>query len=162
MGKKPRKNTVEALRQIRLLCPNANDSNCYVSSDETTRYNCVALALGDEMRWWEPTPGAQYYWPTSKNRDYSIGAYIAMFASLGFVACETSNVEDRYEKVVIYADSSNEFRHVALQSRTGGWVSKLGDLEDVEHDSPEVLESDIYGTPRMFMRRELKDQLPLM
>lgn len=70
-------------------------------------------------------------------------------------------MEVGFEKIALYA-KGNEFMHVARQSPNGKWSSKLGRLEDVEHDSLEVLEGDAYGYPKLFMRRKIADQLLLI
>ena len=46
-----------------------------------------------------------------------------------------------------------EFTHVALQLPTGRWTSKLGGLEDIEHDTLKALEGIDYGEPVRFMKR---------
>lgn len=85
-----------------------------------------------------------------------------MFESQGFCRCENSQVESGYDKIVIYADENDEFTHVAIQSRVGRWVSKLGDLEDVEHRTPEVLSGRAYGAPRVYMKRPIIGQTSLL
>lgn len=147
---------LDELSQIRSFCPNANAKNCNITSMATAAYNCVGWAMRDDKRWWEPLPGTSYYWPTNCDSDYSVESYIGMFSRQGFEVCADGICEDGFEKIAIY-EKDGEFTHVALQTPSGRWSSKLGALEDVEHDTPGVLEGDDYGTVRRFMRRRSTD-----
>jgi hypothetical protein len=55
-------------------------------------------------------------------------------------------------KVAIYA-SGGELTHAARQLPDGQWTSKLGDLEDIEHDTLEALKCEEYGKPVLIMRK---------
>lgn len=106
--------------------------------------------MGDEARWWEPRP--QYYWPIKADGGYSIKSYVDAFALYGFGACENGVLEPGLEKIALYANEG-EFTHVALQLPLGLWTSKLGALEDIEHEDLEVLEGPTYGKVAVFMER---------
>ena len=57
---------------------------------------------------------------------------------------------------MIYGDDLGEVRHAARQVPNGKWASKMGDLADIEHDSPEVVEGVLYGTVQRYMFRKRK------
>lgn len=79
------------------------------------------------------------------------------FGLLGFEVCDSAEVEAGYEKVAIYADTDGEPQHVARQLVDGRWTSKLGALEDIEHQALEDVDSAAYGEARLFMRRRRDD-----
>ena len=70
---------------------------------------------------------------------------MAVFQTLGYVACDHGRVEAGVEKLALYADDDNEYTHVARQLANGKWTSKLGGLEDIEHELPEDVLCDDYG-----------------
>src|SRR5271163_1349100 len=86
--------------------PNLNDANCIVTSAFKRGYNCIAWAAGDASRWWWPIrlPGVNY-WPKGVPREATIDAFIAAFATLGYVPCVDGSLEAGIEKVVIFAQS---------------------------------------------------------
>jgi len=59
-------------------------------------------------------------------------------------------------------DDSQEFRHVAAQLPGGRWTSKLGDWEDIEHVSLDVLRGPIYGTHYILMKRPARSDANLI
>jgi len=89
--------------------------------------------------------------------DYSLKAYVDMFRSQGFELCDDRGIETGYEKIALYANRSGEFSHVAILIPSGRWASKMGDWEDIEHETPDDLNGDLYRAPRAFMRRHAKD-----
>lgn len=121
-----------------------------ITSGVDPGYNCVAWAAGDSTRWWDdPSRG---YWPDDVEHDSSIEAYVELFRSLGFEPSGDSKPEPEFEKIALYA-KNGEFTHVARQLESGNWTSKLGMLEDIEHNDLESLASDLYGRPLVFLRR---------
>lgn len=58
-------------------------------------------------------------------------------------------------KVALYA-KSDLWQHASRQLPDGKWASKLGPDEDIEHDTPECLCGDSYGTIRCIMRKARK------
>lgn len=79
------------------------------------------------------------------------------FGTLGYEECEDGSFEAGYEKVALYArekpDGSLWPTHAARQLPNQRWTSKLGKLEDIIHDKPEVLSGPLYGEPVNYMRR---------
>ncbi len=118
------------------------------------RYNCYALAAGDNSQHWEPDPSNQYYWPPNVPRAYSVPAFIEAYRAIGFAVCEDGLLEPRYRKIVIYANNSGVVQHVARQLSDGRWLSKLGVSEDIVHDTPQSLASNVYGVPVCYLKRD--------
>lgn len=71
----------------------------------------------------------------------------------GYVPCVDSTLEDGYEKVAIFALPSGMPTHMARQLSSGSWTSKLGRLEDIEHNDVEAVNCDAYGAPVRFLKR---------
>jgi hypothetical protein len=117
------------------------------------RYNCYAFAAGDNTQRWEPDPAQQYYWPPTVPRAYSVSAFILAFQTRGYEVCGDGLQERGYEKIVIYADGLGIVRHAARQISDGRWLSKLGDAEDIIHETPQSLASAAYGQPVSYLRR---------
>jgi hypothetical protein len=132
--------------------PNLGKWTC--TSKATGDYNCIAFAVGDQTRWWEPCPS--YYWPPEDNPDYTAECLIRALEAEGFKRCKDGSLVDGCEKIVIYLNDSGGWEHAARQESNGYWRSKIGEAEDIEHESPESLTSGDYGKPRLFMERPRK------
>ena len=126
-------------------------------SPKTPRYNCIAWAAEwDDQRWWQPdTDEPGMYWPRGVPDDGSLRCYVELFKSLGYVESDPSNAafEVLHEKVAIYANFLGHFTHVARQTHSGIWWSKLGENEDVSHGTPRGLEGANYGKVSHIMKR---------
>jgi hypothetical protein len=127
------------------------------TSPQSRLYNCVAWAAGDDTRWWEPDAHGIYHWPRGAPREYSVAAWVAAFALLGYELSEPDDAADdpEYEKVAIYV-KDGEPTHAARQLPTGQWTSKCGRLEDITH-TLEGLEGAHYGAAAVVMRRRRSD-----
>ncbi len=133
--------------------PLLNDTNYEITSRATGRYNCIAWAAGKcNQKWW---PEYRGYWPPGLKREVTLEAFVAMFETLGYEKCENIGLERGFEKVVIYVEGGRAQipTHAARQLENGSWTSKLGDEVDIEHLSPDILTSDRYGRPHVYMRR---------
>jgi hypothetical protein len=78
------------------------------------------------------------------------------FAVRGYEQCDDGELDIGWEKIAIYVDNDDTPQHVARQLNNGGWTSKLGDYEDIAHESLAALEGDgkdQYGRAKHFMRR---------
>lgn len=138
---------------LRAWFPKLDAQNHRITSDETPRYNCVAWAANDSSRWWDHAPG--YYWPDGLPRDESVDAYVDLFRRLGFELCDDPEHESGFEKIAVYG-KAGKFSHAARLLESGNWTSKLGTLEDIEHDHLDSLTEDVdnsYGQPLVFLRR---------
>ncbi len=133
--------------------PKLTKFNYEKTSSETTLYNCVAWAMDDNSRWWEPATGTPgYYWPGG-NAVWTVEGYANVFRMyLGFTDCENGAYEEGFVKIAIYG-TPKEFNHVARLLPSGKWASKLGRDIDIEHDTLEVLEGLEYGSIMRFMKR---------
>jgi hypothetical protein len=129
--------------------PRLTESNHRVTSPSTPDYNCIAWSVENTERWWQPG----VYWPVKTHPDdYGLSVLVEAFRSIGFGECEDSAFEEGYEKIALYG-STFLYTHAARQLPNGKWTSKLGRSEDIEHDSPEVLESGVYGEVHQYMKR---------
>ena len=98
--------------------------------------------------------GAGYYWPVSGITEPSIENGVAAFKQLGFIKTPNQQYEEGYERIAVY-EQDGEYTHAARQLASGRWVSKMGALEDIEHDTLEGLVGAEYGTVHVIMRRKL-------
>lgn len=142
---------------LRLPFPRLTPSNHAVTSPVAAEYNCIALATGDHDHWWWPDPSGVSYWPHSVPREESIEAFQQAFASLGYEPCDSAIPEPGFEKVAIYASQCLP-THAARQTRDGRWTSKLGELEDIEHDTLELLTGGAYGHVAAVLRRPTSER----
>src|SRR5262249_53580759 len=126
-----------------------------VTSARDPDYNCIAWAVGDTHNWWWPSEDiAREYWPPGVPRERSQTAFAAAFASLGYTVCESEELESGHEKIALFADAEGRPTHAARQVSSGCWSSKLGKLEDIQHELRD-LEGELYGTVVLIMKRPL-------
>jgi hypothetical protein len=125
-----------------------------VTSPAAAAYNCFAWAVGVDDLWWEPDPGDDGYWPAGVKREQTLPAIAAAFGTLGFLSCSDGALEPGFEKVAIYALGDRP-THAARQKSDGRWTSKLGPLEDIEHELAGLVGQE-YGTVALFLRRPVK------
>jgi hypothetical protein len=134
----------------RRIWPSLRDADFQEKSPDDRRYNCIAFAVDVTNRRWDPLSG---YWPDGVSRDLTLDAFEAAFATEGYERCNDPRVEPAFDKIAIYADAADEPLHAAKQLPSGEWMSKLGDLIDIEHVNQECLEGRGYGQAKLFMRR---------
>jgi len=142
---------------LEVAYPKLKADSAKVTSPRSIQYNCIAWsAHRDTLRWWEPNPREPWdYWPPGLPADYSFESFVLLFESLGYSRCLAAHLEIFYEKVALYADPLG-FTHVASQLPTGGWTSKLGSYEDIQHNSLQSLEGvdgEEYGDVRQILKR---------
>jgi hypothetical protein len=142
----------------RLAFPNltyGDNQNHRVTSRWTTRYNCIAWAADDLATPWWPKYA---YWPDGVPKLETPDAFILAFGTKGYVQCADGSRQARLEKVAIYVDSNDIPTHAARQLRNGKWTSKLGDYEDITHNSLlDVADGpppDGYGRPKYYVQRQ--------
>ncbi len=141
---------------IESVFPNLTRSAYAITSPSTPEYNCIAWAAGDTERWWWPVAGAFAYWPPNIPVQESLDAFIKAFGSIGFTPCENANVEQGYEKVALYVDRNGKPTHVARQLPNGRWTSKLGRIEDIEHEL-DGLTGAAYGVVAQVLKRPIDE-----
>ena len=81
-----------------------------------------------------------------------------MFFELhGYQECSTGDPEPGFDKIALYVDDEGVPTHAAKQLINGAWTSKIGDLEDIEHQRLEGLAGGgfAYGSVRMFLRKHI-------
>jgi hypothetical protein len=136
--------------------PHLRGADYSIESCSTLDYNCLAWAMGDCSQPWSPALQGGYYWPL----DLPVGlpvveVVVGLFRREGYDVCNDSALVPGAQKVALYADGFREVHHVARQLPTGRWASKLGDLADIEHATPEVIECDLYGRVVMILCRPI-------
>jgi len=136
--------------------PKLHQENYRVTSAADGSYNGMAYAADrTDYPWWPVEPGTTgVCWPEAAAVEETVDAFVAAFATLGYVVCAGPELEAGSEKIAIYADSSGVPKHAARQLPTGAWASKLGDLQDIEHKSLADLEGDAYGRAVRFLIRQ--------
>jgi len=125
------------------------------TSPADDRYNCIAWAAGITDIWWWPVGEAsRTYWPASAPREETVAAIQAAFASLGFALCQSDAWETGSAKVALFADADGLPTHAARQLSGGLWTSKLGKLEDIEHDLYDLEGAEYGKVVHVMTRRE--------
>jgi len=138
--------------QIELLFPELKLSRCRITSAPTPSYNCFAWAGGDTRNWWQPLALGGYYWPPEIPNELTLENLVAVYARLGYLRCDSAELEPAVEKIAIYVQADGTPAHAARQTDSGAWTSKLGELEDVEHPTLGSLKS-FYGEIRQVLKR---------
>jgi hypothetical protein len=116
------------------LLPNLGNWTC--ASKRTRKYNCFAFAVGDETQRWEPYG---YHWPKGAKKGYALDCLVEACRTEGFELCADGSLLEDREKIAIYTNDQSGFVHAARQEPDGRWKSKLGDEEDIVHETPESL-----------------------
>src|SRR6185437_13377590 len=114
----------------------------------TDDYNCIAWASEITDNW------VQLYDLRGTKTDAV--SYVNYFKSLGFDITTDKTVEEGKLKIAIYIGTEHlehEFKHVARQLPNGKWTSKLGEWEDIEHNTPEALAGKSYGENIVIMEK---------
>lgn len=123
-----------------------------ISSEQNSRYNCVAFAAGRTDRWWWPQPGG--YWPEGLRSDLSLDCFRELFVSrFGFEQTDVRLLQPGFDRVAIFALDGKP-KHAARQLVTGEWTSKLGAEHDIVHPLIAV-EGALYGEVAIIFRRAI-------
>ena len=134
------------------LFPRLSGNEYQITSPKTIDYNCIAWAAGDTQQWWWPSEDLDNdYWPPGVPRERTQDVIVAAFATLGYVVCESEEFEAGYEKIALFADADGP-THAGRQLANGRWSSKLGKLEDIEHELHD-LEGEEYGVVALILKR---------
>ena len=94
------------------------------------------------------------FWPKGVDRHETLTAFMAAYSSIGYAPCLDGELEPGFEKIVIYVGASGP-THAARQLFSGKWTSKLGQCEDIEHDTVVAVEGPVYGTAAQYMKRAI-------
>jgi hypothetical protein len=143
--------------------PKLRRGDYHVTSCETTRYNCIAHAAGKNDNWWWPVDVyvEGVHWPNGAEPTETIEAFVCAYGTQGYTVCTDHDLEEGIEKIAIYVDADGIPSHAARQLADGSWTSKLGDWEDIRHQTLEALETGdqeehqglAYGKVAIFMGR---------
>ena len=136
---------------LRYHFPNLRSGHYTVTSQDTNDYNCLAWAMDETDRKWDPND-PDHYWPDGVAREQTIPAFIPAFATKGYSRCDNGESEIGYEKIAIYGVGQLP-KHAAKQLVNGAWTSKLGDGWDIEHPTLNGVDSPDYGSAMVFMKR---------
>lgn len=130
--------------------PRLTAENHRTTSPASIDYNCIAWSAGDAEHWWQPG----VYWPIpAPPQEYGIEVLRHLFASLGYESCGLdAEMEPGFDKVALFAQSLF-YTHAARQLPNGKWTSKLGNAEDIEHDTPQDVAGGIYGDVVAIVKR---------
>ena len=124
-----------------------------VTSPKDPLYNCIAWAAGETGKWWWRGPNPEEeYWPASAPREITLSAFQNALASIGYLVCQGEELEPGQEKIALFANAQGQPTHAARQLPNGRWTSKLGKLEDIEHDLHD-LEGQVYGSIISILKR---------
>jgi hypothetical protein len=145
--------------QLEESFPNLRAAGYRITSEPAPVPNCTGWALGDVEHVWDPFLAGFlpiYYWPPGVPRNDSLEALAQVFQLHQYEDCDSAELEPRWEKIAIYADATGEATHSARQLPSGAWTSKLGQEEDIDHETLGALVSSIYGSVSKVMRRPRK------
>jgi hypothetical protein len=126
-----------------------------ITSPADRVYNCIAWAAGVQNQWWWPDPMGVSPWPAGIRREETVEAFVEAYQSLGFLPCASEDLEEGFEKIALYALGDSP-KHAARQLPNGRWTSKLGELEDIEHNTLDGLAGHWYGRAVQVLRRPLR------
>jgi hypothetical protein len=130
--------------------PNLNDASYRQTSSFSRRYNCIAWAADDSIRWWWPDPFEIGYWPPDAPRAVTVAAFGAAFATLGYALCADGSLEPGVEKIALYGSPGIHEpvtpTHAARQLDSGEWTSKIGIFEDIVHETIDAVSGPGYGS----------------
>jgi hypothetical protein len=115
-------------------------------------YNCIAWAAGRKSEWWWPFDAPGHYWPEGVAKAETLHAFQDVFATIGYTVCNDAEFDAGFEKVAIFADANGIPTHASRQLPNGRWTSKLGKLEDIEHDLLDLTGVE-YGSVVVIMQR---------
>jgi hypothetical protein len=144
-------------RELEEAFPGLTEGSYQVTSPQDANYNCVAWAVGDTSRFWYEINAKGYYWPPGTGSADTIDGWKRVFEIHGYKEAGTSQFDPAFEKVAIYVDPDGLPSHVARQTDSRSWASKLGKGCDIEHASLDALEGHEYGKVAVIMQRRCKD-----
>ncbi len=140
---------------LELRYPNLASTNYNVTSAKPQEYNCFAWVAGDQERWWQPTPEDQFYWVEGVPMEETLSAYVQAYQTLGYQTCEDDSLEIGYTKIALYISDEGIPTHATRQLASGLWTSKIGALEDIEHEL-DGLAGERYGKIGQILKRAVQ------
>jgi hypothetical protein len=145
----------DRLQHLEEIFPDLAAAGYSTRSEKSGVYNCIAFAAGDETRKWEGYREGGYYWPEGAREGHTLDALVSAFEQLAYAICDSGAGEPEYEKVALYVDKDGLWTHAAKQREDETWTSKLGNWEDIIHQTPQALAGPdpAYGQVACFMKR---------
>lgn len=143
--------------RIERAFPNLASAGYQVTSPAAPDYNCIAWAAEEDATWWWPDVYGLGYWPPQAPRAEKLEAFVAAYGLLGYQPCADPHPEPGQEKVAIYVDGEGVPTHAARLLPSGRWTSKLGEWEDIEHNSLDSLNGNLYGRVGQVLRRPVRE-----
>ena len=140
------------------LFPGLASSSFQITSPKSPDYNCIAWAANDQSSWWWPDDDPDndaVWWPAGVAREETLAAFVAAYATIGYTPCADEEHQAGREKIAIFAGEDGRPTHAARQLPTGRWTSKLGLMEDIEHEL-HALEGDNYGRVVQILSRTME------
>ena len=139
----------------------ADDPDFQITSEASSKYNCIAWAYKYTDRWMQygesyNLDSVVYWWPEGVKNSPYIEAYVEAFKLIGYETCEHWQHEEDYEKIALYMDEEQKCTHAAREKLNGKWTSKLGRSNDISHNNPYSLEGIYYGKVASIMKRKRK------
>jgi hypothetical protein len=133
--------------------PNSLVEPLHITSLETGQYNCISWALGitDFPIW--PIDEKPYNWPSNLPLIESMENFITFFKMHGFEYCENEKPKKDFELIAIF-EKDGLPTHTCRLLKNGYWTSKIGILEDVQHNLF-AISGGIYGEPSVFMKKKI-------
>jgi hypothetical protein len=142
--------------RIENIAPKLTNEQYEITSSESDTYNCIGWALYDTQQWWWYTPKYGCYWLPGVLRNNTRATVAKIFEIHGYRQCESSSAEPGFEKIALYEHPKYGIEHVTRQLETGRWTSKIGEWEDIEHETARSLEGSEYGLVVVYMKRPFK------
>jgi hypothetical protein len=108
-------------------------------------------------RKWDPLqfPDPGYYWPADADIGEGPEDLQSGFEAIGYEECRDGSPEPGYEKVALYVGTDGIWTHAARLTPVG-WVSKIGNLQDITHTTPQAFDDSCYGRVFCYMRRPIR------
>ena len=141
-------------KKLEILFPKLQHAHYRITSPPERRYNCIAWAAANPSDWWWPEPEGPAHWPPGVARALTLAAFHQAFATLGYEPCDNAELEPGFEKIAMYARADGIPTHAARQLQAGPWTSKLGRMEDIEHELGD-LTGTLYGSIVLVLKRPL-------
>ncbi|WP_202895634.1 DUF7689 domain-containing protein [Iningainema tapete] len=98
---------------IATYCPNLSPSSYQITSSATPDYNCIAWSAESDDSWWDPTD-PDTYWPSEVPRELTLNAFIQVYQTLGYMLCDSVELEPGFQKVAIYTKPLGELNGYRL------------------------------------------------
>lgn len=137
-----------------------NDSNFIVNSPNTAVYNCIAFAMRLQDRWVDHNiscPG--HWWPPISDCSMKKESLVRAFEYLGFTVCANADMEEGFDKVVLFCDDNDNWTHAARIVAKGIEHSKFGQKWDAFHSGNDIFIGSCYGHEFAYMKRLIADRV---